>query len=52
MANTLLEAGYYDYAYTDCHHERHLQALKDHFTKESLHELVDKHRLRNQELEN
>ena len=52
MANTLLEAGYYDYACTDCHHERHLQALKDHFTKESLQELVDKHRLRNQELEN
>ncbi len=52
VANHLLKNGFYDYACTDLHHDRHLQALKAHFTADSLRELFEKHNLRNAELSN
>jgi len=50
MAQQLLEAGFYDYACTDCHHERHLHALQQHFTKDSLEKLVSQYQLKNDTL--
>lgn len=50
IAQKLLDEGYYDYACTDLHHTRHLEALNTFFTKDSLSALFDKHKLRNNEL--
>jgi tyrosine-protein phosphatase YwqE len=50
ISNKLLQEGYYDYACTDLHHHRHLEALKAHFTKSSLNELFEKFQLKNDEL--
>jgi tyrosine-protein phosphatase YwqE len=50
IAHELLEKGYYDYACTDLHHERHLNALQDAFTAESLRDLMKKYRLKNDTL--
>lgn len=52
VAHHLLNNKLYDYACTDLHHDRHLQALKAHFTADSLRELFEKHNLRNAELSN
>jgi tyrosine-protein phosphatase YwqE len=52
VAQHLLKNGFYDFACTDLHHDRHLQALKAHFTADSLRELFEKHNLRNAELSN
>jgi hypothetical protein len=40
----------YDFACTDLHHQRHLDALKAHFTPQSLKELFSQFNLKNQEL--
>jgi tyrosine-protein phosphatase YwqE len=50
IAEKLLDEGFYDYACTDLHHTRHLEALNTFFTKDSLAELFKKHKLRNEEL--
>lgn len=50
VAQDLLEQGYYDYACTDLHHERHLEALNSFFTAESLRDLMKKYRLKNNDL--
>ena len=50
ISNYLLQEGYYDFACTDIHHERHLAALQDFFNKESLENLFTKYNLRNNEL--
>lgn len=50
ISNFLLEEGYYDFACTDIHHERHLAAMQDFFTKDSLEHLFKKFNLRNSEL--
>lgn len=50
IAQKLLEEGYYDYACTDLHHSRHLDALNTFFTKDSLTDLFQKYKLRNDEL--
>jgi len=50
IAQKLLSEGYYDYACTDLHHTRHLEALNTFFTKDSLIELFKNHKLRNEEL--
>jgi len=47
ISNKLLQEGFYDYACTDLHHYRHLDALKTFFTKESLQELYEKNQLKN-----
>ena len=50
VANQLLKNGLYDFACTDMHHQRHLDALKAHFTPHSLKELFSQFNLKNQEL--
>jgi len=50
VANHLLKNGMYDFACTDLHHQRHLDALKAHFTPHSLKELFSQFKLKNQEL--
>ena len=50
VAQDLLEQGYYDYACTDLHHERHLEALNNFFTADSLRDLMKKYRLKNDDL--
>ena len=50
IAHWLLDKGYYNFACTDLHHEKHLQALQDFFTAESLRELMKKYRLQNDTL--
>ncbi len=49
-ATELLEKGYYDYACTDLHHDKHLAALNQFFTADSLNELMKKYKLKNDEL--
>jgi hypothetical protein len=51
IAQKLLNAGMFDFASTDIHHLRHLEALNSSFTKDSLAELFDKYHLRNNELQ-
>jgi len=46
----LLKSGLYDYACTDLHHERHLEALKNFFTKESLAEFYQQYNFKNNQL--
>lgn len=46
----LLKNGLYDYACTDLHHERHLQALKEFYTKDSLAEFFEKYNFKNNQL--
>lgn len=50
VANHLLKNGLYDFACTDMHHERHLEALKSHFTAASLEQLMSDFKLKNHEL--
>jgi protein-tyrosine phosphatase len=50
VAHELLQKGFYDYACTDVHHERHLHALQEHFTAESLKDLMKKHQLKNHKI--
>lgn len=50
IAQKMLKADMFDFACTDLHHFRHLQALQDSFTKDSLLELFDKYGFRNHEL--
>lgn len=50
VANHLLKKGMYDFACTDMHHERHLHAMQNHFTAESLKALFDEYKFKNQEL--
>jgi hypothetical protein len=50
VAQHLLKNGMYDFACTDMHHERHLQAMQHHFTAESLEALFAEHKFKNQEL--
>jgi tyrosine-protein phosphatase YwqE len=50
IAHKMLNAKMFDFACTDIHHYRHLQALQDSFTKDSLKELFDKFNFRNHEL--
>lgn len=50
VANHLLKNGMYDFACTDMHHSRHLEAMKNHFTKQSLEELFNQFNLKNSEL--
>ncbi|MDA0686697.1 MAG: histidinol phosphatase [Bacteroidetes bacterium] len=49
-AERLLKAGMYDFACTDMHHERHLEAMRAHFDKGKLQDLFDKYELKNDEL--
>ena len=51
IAHKMLKAGMFDFACTDIHHFRHLDALNSSFTKESLAELFDQYHLRNNELQ-
>lgn len=50
VANHLLKHKLYDFACTDMHHARHLEALKAHFTADSLQKLYDEFGLKNHEL--
>lgn len=50
VAHHLLKNGMYDFACTDMHHERHLEAMQHHFTADSLKALFEDHKLKNQEL--
>jgi tyrosine-protein phosphatase YwqE len=50
VAHHLLKNGLYDFACTDMHHERHLQAMQHHFTPDSLKALFEDHKLKNHEL--
>ncbi len=50
VAQDLLEQGYYDYACTDLHHDRHLEALNAFFTADSLRDLMKKYKLKNNDL--
>ncbi len=50
IAQKMLKADLFDFACTDIHHFRHLQALQDSFSKNTLEELFDKFDLRNHEL--
>lgn len=50
IAHELLEKGFYDYACTDLHHDRHLNALNEAFTAQSLRDLMKKYRLKNESL--
>lgn len=51
IATKLLNEGYYDFACTDIHHTKHLDALESFFAKDSLESLFKKYNLRNSELE-
>ena len=50
VAQDLLDQGYYDYACTDLHHDRHLEALNSFFTADSLRDLMKKYKLKNNDL--
>jgi tyrosine-protein phosphatase YwqE len=50
VANHLLKNRMYDFACTDMHHIRHLEAMKTHFTAQSLQNLFQEYGLKNQEL--
>lgn len=50
VANHLLKNKLYDFACTDMHHARHLEAMKAHFTAASLQKLYDDFGLKNAEL--
>jgi tyrosine-protein phosphatase YwqE len=50
ITQKMLQAEMFDFACTDIHHNRHLQALQDSFTKDSLKELFEKYNFRNHEL--
>ena len=50
VAQDLLEQGIYDYACTDLHHDRHLEALNAFFTADSLRDLMKKYKLKNNDL--
>ena len=50
IAHKILKAEMFDFACTDIHHYRHLQALQDSFTKDSLKELFEKYNFRKHEL--
>jgi tyrosine-protein phosphatase YwqE len=50
VAHHLLKNNMYDFACTDMHHTRHLEAMKAHFTPQSLQELFENHGLKNHEL--
>jgi hypothetical protein len=47
----MLKAEMFDFACTDIHHLRHLEALNSSFTKDSLAELFENYHLRNNELQ-
>jgi hypothetical protein len=51
IAQKMLKAEMFDFACTDIHHLRHLEALNGSFTKASLADLFDKYHLRNNELQ-
>jgi len=51
IAHKMLTEGLFDFACTDIHHLRHLDALTSSFTKDSLLELFDKYHFRNNELQ-
>jgi len=51
IAQKMLKAGMFDFACTDIHHLRHLEALNSSFTKDSLAELFDQYHFRNNELQ-
>lgn len=51
IAQKMLKAGLFDFACTDIHHLRHLEALNSSFTKDSLTELFENYHLRNNELQ-
>jgi tyrosine-protein phosphatase YwqE len=51
ISNKLLNEGFYDFACTDIHHLKHLEALESSFSKDSLESLFKKFNLRNSELE-
>lgn len=50
ISQKLLDGGFYDYICTDLHHERHLQALNDFFTRSKLEQLFEKHNIKNDNL--
>lgn len=50
IAERLLKAGMYDFASTDMHHLRHLEAMRTHFDRGKLQDLFDKYELKNDEL--
>ncbi|MFM8995989.1 MAG: CpsB/CapC family capsule biosynthesis tyrosine phosphatase, partial [Bacteroidota bacterium] len=50
VANHLLKNKLYDFACTDMHHTRHLEAMKAHFTADSLKKQYDEFGLKNHEL--
>lgn len=50
VANHLLKNRLYDFACTDMHHTRHLEAMKAHFTAASLQKLYEDFGLKNAEL--
>ena len=51
IAQKMLKAEMFDFACTDIHHFRHLEAFNTFFTKNSLAELFDQYKLRNNELQ-
>ncbi len=51
IAQKMLKAGMFDFACTDIHHLRHLEAFNNFFTKKSLAELFDQNHFRNNELQ-
>lgn len=51
IAQKMLKANMFDFACTDIHHSRHLEALQSSFTKESLTELFQQYNLKNNELQ-
>lgn len=51
IAQKMLKAEMFDFACTDIHHFRHLEALNTFFTKNSLAELFQQYKLRNNELQ-
>lgn len=51
ISEKMLKAGMFDFACTDIHHFRHLEALNNFFTKDSLAELFDQYHFRNNELQ-
>jgi tyrosine-protein phosphatase YwqE len=52
VANHLLKNRVYDFACTDMHHVRHLEAMKAHFSPDSLKQLFEEFGLKNHELAN
>jgi tyrosine-protein phosphatase YwqE len=49
-AERLLKGGFYDFACTDMHHERHLEAMRAHFDRAKLQDLFAEYELKNDEL--